>query len=266
MDKTYVRRIPRFAYIYGESEDSPYISKMTIKEILSTTHHCPWPLPKESWQFYQEWNKAIFLHWQVDEKELRKFVPSEIEIDLFEYQAWVSLVAFSMEKVRPKYLPAFSPVSNFHEINIRTYVKINGKTGVYFLSIEGGKSLSCKLAKGLSGLPYRFSKMKRTGRVFSSKNNVFGDTFDIQYKSGNALKTKSDLDIWLTERYAVIQDAPIDICTFDVHHLEWPVQEVEIENLSLNYQRFNKLINNTPDKTHYSKGVQVLAWNKKETE
>lgn len=236
---------------------------MTIKEILSTTHHRPWPLPKESWQFYQEWNNALFLHWQVQEKELRKFVPNEIEIDLFEGQPWVSLVAFTMDKVRPKYLPSFSPVSTFHEINIRTYVKLNGKAGVYFLSIEGGKSLSCKLARSFSGLPYRFSGMERSDRRFISKNGVFGDTFDVQFKYGALLKNKSAQDIWLTERYAVIQNAPKDICTFDVHHLEWEVQEIEIENLDLNYQRFNKLINNTPDKTHYSKGVRVLSWNKK---
>ena len=37
---------------------------MTIREILNTTEHRPWEMPTESWKFYQEWNSAIFLHWQ----------------------------------------------------------------------------------------------------------------------------------------------------------------------------------------------------------
>ena len=89
-------------------------------------------------------------------------MPKELDIDLFEGKPWVSVVAFTMEKIRPKNLPSFAPISNFDEINIRTYIRSNNKTGVYFLSIEGGTKLSCKIAKGISELPYRFSKMKRS--------------------------------------------------------------------------------------------------------
>ena len=98
---------------------------MTIKEILNSTAHRPWEIPKESWKYYQEWNRAIFLHWEVELSELQKWVPKELEIDLFEGKAWVSVVAFTMEKIRPKNLPPFSLISNFEEINIRTYVKSN---------------------------------------------------------------------------------------------------------------------------------------------
>jgi len=94
--------------------------------------------------------------------ELKKHVPKELEIDLFKGKPWVSVVAFTMENIRPKNIPAFSPISNFHEINIRTYVKMNNKNGVYFLSIEGGKRLSCKIAKFISDLPYRYSIIDRS--------------------------------------------------------------------------------------------------------
>ena len=86
---------------------------MTIKEILNTTSHRPWKMPSGSWKFYQEWNNAIFLHYQVDLRELEKIVPKELEIDLYEGKPWVSVVAFTMEKIRPKNLPAFSPISDF---------------------------------------------------------------------------------------------------------------------------------------------------------
>jgi len=139
---------------------------MTIQEILNTTKHRPWKMPTNQWKFYQEWNNAIFLHYQVNLNELEKLVPEELEIDLFEGKPWISVVAFTMEKIRPKNLPYFSPISNFDEINIRTYVKSNHKSGVYFLSIEAGNKISCKVAKRLSELPYRFSEIKRTDKKY----------------------------------------------------------------------------------------------------
>lgn len=81
---------------------------MKLSEILENTKHRPWEIPKRSWRFYQEWNDVLFLHWQVDLEELRKFVPEELEIDLFEGKPWISVVAFAMEKIRPRYMPAFA--------------------------------------------------------------------------------------------------------------------------------------------------------------
>lgn len=239
---------------------------MTILEILNTTAHRPWKMPSESWKFYQEWNNAIFLHWQVDVTELEKFVPNELEIDLFEGKPWVSVVVFSMEKIRPKNLPSFPPISDFEEINIRTYVKSNNKTGVYFLSIEGGKDLSCKLAKAISGLPYRYSKMNRIEFQYTSQNPEFNDKLDIKFTIGKELRRKSALDKWLTERYALFQDNEKTIYEFDIHHLEWPLNEVELKKTDLCYQRFDRLIKNEPNKMHYSKGVKVIAWGKNKIE
>jgi len=82
--------------------DCSQFEKMRIDDILSQTEHRPWKLPTENWKFYQEWNYAIFLHWQVELAELKKFVPKELKIDLFEGKPWISLVAFTMEKTPMK--------------------------------------------------------------------------------------------------------------------------------------------------------------------
>jgi hypothetical protein len=235
---------------------------MTIKEILSKTEHRPWKIPSENWQFYQEWNDVIFLHWEVDYDELRKFVPVELKIDLFDGKPWVSLVAFSMEKVRPRNLPYFPLVSNFDEINIRTYIKSGDKTGVYFLSIEGGKKLSCKIAKEISGLPYRHSVIKRTEYQYQSFNKEFKDNFEIEFRLGDEMTNKTELDKWLTERYSLFQDVNDSINRFEIHHIEWPIREIEIVSLEVNYARFKNLLKNSPKKVCYSKGVQVVSWAK----
>ena len=239
---------------------------MTILEILNTTEHRPWKIPTENWKFYQEWNNAIFLHWQVELNELKKFVPKELEIDLFEGKPWISLVAFTMEKIRPKNLPSFPPISDFHEINIRTYVKSNNKTGVYFLSIECGKLISCKIAKGISELPYRYSNIKRAKNSYYSENSEFNDQLNIEFTIGKEISEKAELDKWLTERYALFQDSEKSINEFEIHHLEWPINEIDLKKIDFNYPRFSKLIKNEPNKIQYSKGVKVIAWGKNKKE
>jgi len=235
---------------------------MTIKEILKTIKHRPWKLPNDKWKFYQEWNNTVFLHWEVDYDELRKFVPEEIEIDLYDGKPWVSLVAFTMEKVRPKYLPPFPPISNFDEINIRTYVKHNNKGGVYFISIEGGTKLSCFLAKSLSGLPYRYSKMNRDQGQYHSINAEYKDRFELDYEIKSKINAKTEIDKWLTERYALFQDSKNGIDEFDIHHVEWSIDQINLKGLKVDYPRFNKLLSNSPNLVHYSSGVQALAWDK----
>ncbi|GAA5021931.1 hypothetical protein GCM10011506_01930 [Marivirga lumbricoides] len=239
---------------------------MTIKEILVDTEHRPWTIPAEKWQYYQEWNKAVFLHWQVDIEGLQELVPAELEIDLYEGKPWVSLVAFTMEKIRPRNLPSFPPISDFDEINIRTYVKKNNKTGVYFLSIEGGTYLSCQIAKKLSELPYRYSNMHRKKSFYSSENKLFKDRLHINYQVAKAVTEKTALDKWLTERYVLFQDTKTSINEFEIHHLEWPIYELDTMELEVDYPRFKKILSNFPDKKHYSTGVKVIAWGKRKSE
>lgn len=235
---------------------------MLIKEILNHTKHRPWPIPSSPWAYYQEWNRAIFLHWEVDLDELRKLVPEELEIDLIDGKPWVSLVAFTMENIRPKHFPSFPPISTFDEINIRTYVRSSGITGVHFLSIEAGNKLSCMMAEAMSELPYRFSKMSRTESQFESVNSKYGDSFFTNFQLGEEQKKKTALDKWLTERYALFQDGSSGINKFEIHHLEWPIKNILLENLNYDYSRFNQLFSGLPDKIQYSEGVKVIAWGK----
>jgi len=235
---------------------------MRIQDILTNTDHRPWPLPSGPWRYYQEWNRALFLHWQVDYELLRPLVPVALQIDCYAGTPWVSLVAFDMQNIRPRGIPAFPPISDFHEINIRTYVRHKDRTGVYFLSIEGGKRLSCRIARQLSGLPYCYSIMAREYNCFHSKNSEYGDQFLAIYRTATRLDQKSGLDRWLTERYALFQDHPHALDVYDIHHIEWPVYQLELETLTINYPRFKHLIANPPNYAHYSSGVQVLAWAK----
>lgn len=232
---------------------------LSIKTILAQGKHRPWPMPARAWSFYQEWNKVVFMHWKLPPEVLIPFVPSGLEMDMFEGDAWVSVVVFDMNNIRPKNLPPLSVVSDFHEVNVRTYVKKDGKAGVYFLSIEGSKALSCFLARTISGLPYRPALMHRRGNSFQLESQAKKNLIDIDYNTGHEVCEKTLLDIWLTERYALFQDVGDEIKSFDIHHVEWPIENIKIEKLELTYPHF-PFITNAPDLVHYSPGVAVLAW------
>jgi hypothetical protein len=236
---------------------------MKAKNILKQTRHRTFEIPSRSWKYYQEWNEAIFLHWEIEPETIKPFLPKGLELDIINGKTWVSLVAFNMNHIGIRSLPRLPHISDFHEINIRTYVVCNGKSSVYFLNMEGSKRSSCKVLKTISKFPYQYSKMKRTDYSFESKNKLNTDSMYMEYRVKNEPIIKEDLDVWLTERYAVFQDYKNNIIEYDVHHVEWPIQSITIKKLELDYPKFNHLINNKPDKVHYSKGVQVLTWNKK---
>ena len=249
-----------------------YISKkigvevMKSFEILKYKSHRQFNYPEHPWKYYQEWNNTIFLNWEVTSELIRPYLPIGLVLDEINGKTWVSLVAFNMNNIGIRSLPKVPHISDFHEINIRVYVIFNGKPGVYFLSMEGSKRASCKVLKSLSKFPYRYSKMNRSEFVFQSQNIIFNDRLKIDYELENNPVFKDKTDVWLTERYAVFQDYKNQLIEYDVHHLEWPIQKIRIKSLDLNYPRFSFLINNQPDKLHYSKGVQVLTWDKKKFE
>jgi len=235
-----------------------------IEEILSITKHRPFDCPKEKWTYYQEWNNALFLHWKVPINVLRELVPEQLTIDTFDGNAYVSLVAFTMQKIRPRNLPAIKFISDFDEINVRTYIDNDGKKGVYFLNIEAQKHLSAFIARKLSGLPYEKSSIRKSKNRYVSSNFKKKFHLEAEFEIKENLNEKTLLDKWLTERYCLYLDQGQKLYRFDIHHKEWVINKIQIKHLTLNYQIGNLSLNNKPDIVHYSEGVKVLAWKRTE--
>ena len=117
-----------------------------------------------------------------------------------------------MKKVRPKYLPNIPGISDFLELNMRTYVHDrNGSTGIWFYSLDASQILAVELAKRLFNLPYFYANMK------AEKNELTREIYfssrryetDLKYKSNFRYRTDShisyaesdSLEFFLTERY-----------------------------------------------------------------
>ena|SRR5436305_10477289 len=103
---------------------------MDIHAILQTVEHRPFPLPAGPWIMTQIWHELLFAHWPLVPAILRPLVPSVLELDTFEGQCWLGLTPFRMTHVRPRCVPPFPGLSQFPEMNVRTYVIVKGIPGI----------------------------------------------------------------------------------------------------------------------------------------
>ena len=109
---------------------------------------------------YQRWTKLTFLHWGVAAEKLQPLLPSGLRIQQFNGSAWLGVVLFSMERVRPWWSPSVPGVSWFLETNVRTYVvDERGVAGVWFFSLDANSRLAVNLARTFWHLPYKLADM-----------------------------------------------------------------------------------------------------------
>ena len=53
-----------------------------------------------------------------------------------------------------------------------------------------------------------------------SGNSSTGSKMHVEFKVGNIISAKSDLDKWLTERYCLFLEENGNIFRYDIHHTE----------------------------------------------
>src|SRR5215211_4746531 len=120
---------------------------------MGVTRHRPWPLPDRGWLMGQTWKQLLFAHWRVDPEELRRVVPSPLELDLREGAAWIGITPFVVSALRLRRTPPLPVGSHFPELNVRAYVRFGGKPGIYFLSLDASSSLAIAAARRAYRLP-----------------------------------------------------------------------------------------------------------------
>jgi uncharacterized protein YqjF (DUF2071 family) len=227
--------------------------RLKIADIIKQTGQRPYPLLAGPWIYYQEWHNVVFLHLRTDLQWLTAQVPSFLTVEQCDGSAWLSVVAFEVKRLRPRFAPRFSPVSNFKEVNVRTYVTHEGKPGVYFLSIKADNRLSCALARLASGLPYQYSSFEYSGHQLKT-----GD-MTLNFQPGQ-VAGKNNLDRWLTERYCLYNSKKNRNYRYDIQHIEWPLCAPQISELTLDAGFLERHYSAGAERFHFSPGVQVLTW------
>jgi uncharacterized protein YqjF (DUF2071 family) len=120
--------------------------------------------PSRKAQGTQRWHQLLFSHWETDAAALKKLVHPRLTVDTFEGKAFVGVVAFTMQNVRPwSWLPGAPTATEFFEINVRTYVHLDGEEpGIVFFSLDATSSLAVLAARSMWGLPYFRSAISST--------------------------------------------------------------------------------------------------------
>ena len=199
--------------------------------------HRPYPLPDAPWVMHQAWCDFLFLHWRVDAAVLRQIVPEPLELHLHEGDAWVGVIPFHMTDVRPRGTVNVPGISAFPELNVRTYVKVGDRVGVYFLSLEAHNRLAVETARLTYGLPYFAAQMSwtRDGNRFSYQSRRTDGrgpaaAFRATYEIGGAYHytQAGTLESWLSERYCLFTVSDGKVSTTDVHHLPWPMRQASV--------------------------------------
>ena len=200
----------------------------------------------------QSWNHLLFAHWPLPVGEAHRLVPEPLEPDLFEGQAFVGVVPFQMETVRFAWCPPIVGTSSFPELNVRTYVTLDGKPGVFFLSLDVGNLVALEIGRRGFGLPYFRSDVSLAtdgDRVrFWARRHGHRGAFEAEYGPNGppSVPRPGTLDHWLTERYCFYTVRSGRPWRTEVHHPPWPLQpaEADIDAPLL----------------HFSRAQDVVAW------
>ena len=204
-------------------------------DTLQYTGHRPFAVEQSPWVLNQSWCNLLFAHWPVAVDAMRALVPPQLELDLFEGQAYIAVVPFEMREVSPRLLPSMPWLSFFPELNVRTYVKYKGRPGVYFFSLDAGNPVAVWIACNFYHLPYFDATM-------ACQKTVIADQKQFRYKSLRSTGSNVELDItygpigpvyqskpgslehFLTERYCLFTVFSGTVYRGDIHHKPWPLQ------------------------------------------
>lgn len=212
-----------------------------MHESLSHTTHRPWPLPDKPWIMEQTWRDLLFAHWAYDIDEVRAAVPAQLPLDTRDGKAWIGVVPFLLENLKVRGLPGVPGVTalTFAELNVRTYVSIDGKPGVYFFSLDAANKLAVMGARTLFHLNYFDADitLTRTGadvRYVSARTDARGRAanFGASYTAiGEVLEPQpGSLEHFLTERYCLYAvSGASSVHRLEIHHRPWLLQTARAE-------------------------------------
>jgi uncharacterized protein YqjF (DUF2071 family) len=201
--------------------------------------HRPWPPPRSPWVLAQTWLDTCFLHWPVEPEAVRRAVPHELPIETFEGRAWVTITPLFIRASRPRLVPPVFPWASFPEVNLRTYTTVDGKPGIYFLSLECASAVAVAVARAIYRLPYRLARiaMRREGPRTTVRSRRIGPGprqvgLAVGYQPvGDPVTTApGSLDHWLLERYCCYGvDRLLGVLRTEIQHPPWRVRGADVE-------------------------------------
>jgi uncharacterized protein len=203
--------------------------------------------PDQPVLLHQNWRHLLFLHWEVPAAEVQALLPHRLRADLFGGKAYVGLVPFTLDGVRPVMTPPLPWISQFHEVNVRTYVHLDGRDpGVWFFSLDASSAIAVAAARAAYKLAY-FGADIELGRGegpypeidFQSKRTdargALPANAHVRYQPVEGPVTAASpgtFEHFLVERYILYsEDENRRLHRARVHHQPYPIQKARIHAL-----------------------------------
>jgi uncharacterized protein YqjF (DUF2071 family) len=262
--------MPRDASLNHGREGGQVAAHDFNRDILTEVEHRPWPMPELPWVMTQTWHDLLFAHWPIDVGELREKVPAAFELDQFGGTSWLAVVPFHMTNVAPRGVPSLPWISEFSELNVRTYVRVGDRPGIYFFSLDAGSTLAVQAARTLLNLPYYSAHMTVTRendavryeseRAGSSPAAALSVTYEPHGARFHA--RKDSLEYFLTERYCLYNlDGSGRPYRLDIHHPPWPLQTADAQfTINTMADAAGVPLPAVQPLLHYAKRQDMIAW------
>lgn len=217
----------------------------------------------------QSWHDLLFLHWEIEPELIQASLPPGLTVDTWNGKAYIGIVPFLMRNIRPRFFPAVPGISNFHEVNVRTYVfDKHGTPGVWFYSLDANQWLAVRLARSLFQLPYFDATMahQKDGDHINYQSHRKGTgplkKSNFNYSIGEYLGTAepSSIEFFLAERYILFAYRKNgQLYSGQVIHTPYPLYNVALKNFDtslIDLAGFPAPIS-PPDHVLFSPGVDV---------
>jgi uncharacterized protein YqjF (DUF2071 family) len=225
-------------------------------------------MPSAPWLMTQSWNDVLFAHWRMDVCQMRRAVPDVFDVDLFDGEAWLGVVPFYMTNVGVRAAPAMPWLSAFPELNVRTYVRVADRPGVYFFSLDAGRRLAVAAARALLNLPYYAAVMsveRRDAAVrYQSARRMGPAEFVATYEPASApfAAFAGSIEYFLTERYCLYhQDRRGRPYRLEIHHRPWSLQRARARiTINTMAAASHLAVKGSPALLHVASRQDVVAW------
>jgi len=254
---------------------------VTAGSLLYSVEHRPWLPPDSHWLVSQSWDNILLAHFALAPATLRPFVPDGFTLDLYDGVAWLTVSPFCATHVRPSGIPPLPGFSFFSQLNLRTYVTLEGKSGIFYLSVDVASLSAVWFARIFFRMQYWHAAIR-----FSRNNSGVDDSvartmsfrasrlrgpaackgpaeFEVMYRPEGDPEPvhRATLEEFLTERYCIYSWNRGKYYRTEVHHQPWSLQPASVE-LQANTlaEPFGFALPARPDLCYFSPSVKMLVW------
>lgn len=220
-----------------------------------------------------KWQNLVMANYVVSPELLQNFVPSGVELDFWQDECYVSLVAFKFVDtcVRGFYVPLHI---NFEEVNLRFYVKRTTpsevRRGVTFVKEIVPRRAIALVARIMYGEPYETWQMSHAENeselsYFWSKNNC-QNHLTIEYGRSLGVPAEGSHGEFIIEHYwGYTKRNTSRTDEYKVEHPKWELLTIEKAKIAVDFgqtygSNFNFLSNTQPKSILLARGSEISVY------